>query len=155
MEWVAPTELRSPLAAPEAPICFIAFARTICGDYFCWDLNSTSNNDVPVVFCPHDGPIGYMYAPDFLGSAYRSVLQYAASFEGSTQEADDLHRTIEQLSAVLPSAWHQTLASLDPTTASGSAASGTLDREDTRALLGADLAFSRLDEEFNWFVERG
>ena len=101
---------------------------------------------------PHDGPTGYMYAPDFLGAVYRSVLCHAAAFEGSRQDADALHRTIEQLSMMLPSAWRQTLASLDPNTESGAGVRGMLDREDVAALLRADLAFSRLDEEFSWFA---
>jgi hypothetical protein len=106
-----------------------------------------------------------VHAPHFLGSIYRVILEYAASFdvEDESEAREHLRRWTETFGLFFPSLWRETLQSImeRPPIAwqykmpKGSIINdyGFITWEEYQAFVQRDLQFPELDKEFMWHSE--
>jgi hypothetical protein len=158
MEWM-PLQAIRDFAFPDYCLDgFVPFAFTGGGDLWCWHPPSSAGDNVPVVLCPRDSNMAEFYAPHFLASLYRQVLDYA---RGPFAHADEglahshLSRWAADLGPLLPPPWRVTLgrlqgAELRPWQRNGRTFRTLLPDEEYRAIVRRDLHFPNLDRKFKW-----
>jgi hypothetical protein len=134
------------------------FAFTGGADHWAWIPQDTTNGSTPVVECPRDSAIARFYAPNFLGTIYRRILD---SRTVPIDPADrkfrtHLERWSHDLAPLLPRAWQTTLADLRLAPLQQFESPPTrpywalMSRNECDAIVHRHLAFTNLDEDFQW-----
>ncbi len=158
MEWMPPRDILAHEFPSYCKPGFVPFAFTGGGNHWCWYPQHTMNGITPVVLCPHDCYTGEFYAPHFLGSLYRQILDFACDLINPDQEEEartNLKQWLDDLGPFFPVEWRETIASLHATplrswqvrSISGHA---FLLPDEYQSIVQRDLAFARLDETFLW-----
>jgi hypothetical protein len=154
--WLSPEQILS-LEVPASRIPgLVPFALTGRGDAWSWYREWQTDRGTAVVYCPHDLNTGEGYAPDFIGSVYRLLLEEFSSSWLVGRLAD----TPEQLGAVfrrysaavapfMPAPWSQGLSAFAerPVVEIERDAYGVMTREEAQQIIRRDLAFGGLDQE--------
>lgn len=154
-EWMRPDEILAFEPFPDQKPGFIPFAFTGAGDYWCW---WPKEDPKAVVSLIHDEGLGHFDAPDFLGSIYRRCLQAGLEIYPDEAEVRQHYATwATRLAGYFPALWIETLRAI------GAAPviqqymgklpyQSLLIRQQYKDLVNRDLAFARLDEEFEWII---
>jgi hypothetical protein len=164
MEWMPLHSIRAFEFPGYCKPGFIPFAFTGGGDHWCWYPEYATNGVTPVVLCPHDDMMAEFYAPDFLGSVYRQMLDFAAS---NLDEKDEplarqhLKRWHDDLGPMFPASWRATIAKLQTAPVQSWEVGkltkfkqvGLLSPREYRLIVERDLPFDKLDETFQWMVD--
>lgn len=164
MEWISLEGIRDFEFPSYCKSGFVPFAFTAGGDHWCWYPEHMSNGATPVVLCPHDSKIGEFYAPHFLGSLYRQALAFAAGDLDLTEEPEarqHLKRWFDDLGPLFPMGWRQTLASLlnapprswEYGKVKKFKQTSLMSPDEYQAIVQRDLAFDKLDVEFQWMED--
>jgi hypothetical protein len=158
MEWLDPAAIRDHEFPEYCKPGFVPFAFTGLGDHWCWYPVESIDGIAPVVLCPHDCNAGEFYAPSFLGSIYRQVLDYATDYfdaDDETMSREHLARWRDVLGPLFPLNWRSTLDRL-PTAPivswelGKSKMFGVLTPDENTRIVHRDLAFAKLNEKFRW-----
>jgi hypothetical protein len=159
MEWrpladIANKKIR--MAKPE----FTSFAFSGGGDQWCWYPAATIGDRVPVVQCPRDSIEGEFYAPDFIHSLYRQVLDFALYAFGENEELDRqyLDRWSRELGPMLPRPCAGVLARLCTAPVRKVPADAMhyqklLSQKEYDKIVKRDLKFDRLGEQIIWMED--
>ncbi|MHC5068780.1 MAG: hypothetical protein ACYTF0_09360, partial [Planctomycetota bacterium] len=113
----------------------------------------------PIVYCPDEDEVAHFCAPDFTSWLYRLMLEELAC-TGLTehidvrQSRDVLAAYSQALSDSFHPAWNDRLDNLlaRPYRIDANDYHGVLDENELRAILSEDLAWPRLDEEFEHYL---
>ncbi|HEY1685511.1 MAG TPA: hypothetical protein VGG19_12165 [Tepidisphaeraceae bacterium] len=161
MEWLTPNEIRDYTRLDEwTKPGFAPFAISAGGDHWCWYTPASTNCVAPVVLCPRDYYVGEFYAPNFIGSLYRQMLEYViyCDPEVETEIRAHLKRWQECFAPLFPARWIETLSRLHDTPIAIRDITGSgehwkpslLSSDDYHAIVDRDLAFDMLDKEIRW-----
>jgi hypothetical protein len=164
MEWMSLKDIRDgdPVFFQFTRPGLIPFAFTGGRDHWCWYPEHMADGVAPVVECPRDSVIGRFYAPSFLGAIYRQILDFACWQITPAEESKarrHLKRWLDDLGPLMPDNWRKTIGNLL------SAPLRTIERlpgqingvlltfDECGMLVQRDLAFPKLDEEFQWMAD--
>ncbi|MDA3961082.1 MAG: hypothetical protein PF961_09845 [Planctomycetota bacterium] len=159
LEWMGLDEIVSYTFNDDQIPGLVPVAGTMEMDLWCWYPAMNDGGPAPIVFCPLEDEVASIYAPDFTAWIYRLMLEeYACT--GLTEHLDVrqsrvvLDHYTERMAAYLPPAWHARLLDLRSRDFSLDANGyyGVADADELEAILTEDLAYPRLDEEFEHFV---
>lgn len=153
-EWLTPQDIASVDWPPHVVPGLVPFAQTGSGDHWCWYVPWSGDNEIPVVFSPHDMNRASGFAPNFEGCVYRLVLeQFARSSLLGERSAARLSKTFKryaaQLQPFLPRRWGATLSTLAarPVRQAGDAFC-LMEEDELRAIISRDLTFARMGKKF-------
>lgn len=137
----------------------VPIAVTMEQDVWCWYPAMNDGGPAPVVYCPLEDEVASIHAPDFSAWIYRLMLEeYACT--GLTEHLDVrqsrlvLDHFAERMAGYLPEPWVARLAELKgrPFHTDDNGYYGVLDEDELVEILEHDLAYPRLDEEFEHYV---
>jgi hypothetical protein len=152
-EWMRPQEILDYKTPSYQRPGFVPFAFTGAGEPWCW----WPAQDPEAVVSLADGCAGKFDAPNLLGSIYRRFLDYAVcvDLDDENRARQFLSLWARQLGGYFARSWIDTLRAL----AEAEAVTWQLGRSNGRGLLhptrrnelvAHDLAFPRLNVEFEW-----
>jgi len=155
-EWMPLTEILKFQPEEYHKPGFVPFASTAGGDHWCW---WPSTDPDAVVYCPHDFELGEYDSSSFVGFVYRRLLGYALylPLEYEQEIRQNLHDSATRLSNYFPATWRDTLEVLASARSVQRFAPngredgfGLMSEKQYQATIQRDLAFPRLDQEFQW-----
>jgi len=154
-EWLSPQEILAHEPADYHKPGFVPFAFTGAGDEWCW---WPETGQELVVLCPHDALQGQYDAPNFAGSIYRRMLEYALNgfvAEEQQEARDQLDEWATRLQPYFPSAWRETLHRLAQAPyvkwqKGRDWGAGFCTFEEHDAIIERDLDFPLLNQPFEW-----
>jgi hypothetical protein len=73
--WASPEAIATHVFPKDQVSGLIPFAHTAADDWWCWYIDWTHEEGLPVVFCPHEDEVAFAYAPHFEGFLYRAALE--------------------------------------------------------------------------------
>ncbi len=162
MEWMPLAEILNFEFFSFCKPGFVPFAFTGGGSLWCWYPEYATNGVVPVVHCPRDCNTGEFFAPHFLGAVYRQILDYASNLDREDESLARKHlkRWLDDLGPLFPIPWRSTVAMLLAAPCQrwevgkfGRKQLGLLSPENYRSIVQRDLAFAKLNEEFQWMLD--
>jgi hypothetical protein len=137
----------------------VPLARTAQDDLWCFVPAMGEAGRAPIAYCPDEDEVAHLVAPDFTAFLYRSLLEeYACTglteHSGVQQSRETLAQYVDLLAPHFPEAWAERLRGLQalPWTGDRNDYYGAIDGETLDGILAADLAWPRLEEEFEHFT---
>jgi hypothetical protein len=156
-EWMGPQEILEYEGPPYQRPGFVPFAFTGAGEPWCWwpEQDPEAVVGLPIACA------GVFDAPNFIGSIYRRFIEYAIYVdEGEDEEQARGFFTLwaRQLRDDFPAAWIDLLRRLSQADAASwelgeARGRGLLHPTTQDEIISRDLAFPRLNEEFEWTTE--
>ena len=141
----------------------VPFAKSVSADNWSWFSGwRLSEAEPPVAHCPHDDRNATGYAPSFVGTVYRKLLEEMAcswlvrQLEITpSQLGDRFRRYADMVAPYFPQAWVVTLAGLAKRIPAADKWEqyGVLAENELNALIARDLAFPELEESFEQIVD--
>jgi len=158
--WLPPAQIARHRFHRQQIDGLIPFARTAQEDLWCFYPAIDEGTGQAVVFCPDEDEVASIYAPDFEAFVYRAMLEeYACTGLTEHYEVNQAPEVLRGFTAFLQSwlkpAWAHRLQEVDrlPWQRDANGYYGAIDVEILNAILAADLAYDRLDEEFEHFID--
>ena len=118
-----------------------------------------SDHGIPTAFCLRGANWGRGYAPHFVGTVYRALLEeFSGSMldESAAKLGEIFHDHIDAVEPFLPPEWIATLRALAARKISFEDGEGfVLEKEESLAIVRRDLNFDQLETEFDYVKEFG
>ena len=160
LEWLSPAQICDWRPPADQIAGLLPFASTTNRDLWC--LHRDWGDDrapLPVVFCPEEDEVAHLFAPDVTGFCYRILLEeYACTCLTEHFDVPRSRATLDAyavaMAAYLPETWAACLRDLAqrPLVGDDNDYFGTLDEDELAHIIARDLAYSRLDEEFEHYL---
>ena len=152
-EWFQPEDIINFQFQAHQKEEFIPFAFTGNGDYWAWWSGKTTNENSPIVICPHDCIEGEYYSPDLNSWFYRRCLDYAnGGFDPA--EEDNAKQYLLSWTNIFkkywPSEWNERLRFISSSPLHNEC---LLASETYASILAEDLNWNLLDKSFYWNKE--
>jgi hypothetical protein len=160
LEWWQSSHVERWQPDPRQVTGLVPFAQTLSGHLWCWYPDIDPRLPAPVVFCPEEDEVAVLYAPDFGSWLYRVMLEelsgtFLVERVGMQQATSSLLHFADILQRYLPVEWGQRLRELSQGALTERQENfyGVISEEECEAIVHADIAYDRLDEEFEHIHE--
>jgi hypothetical protein len=162
MEWMPLAEIITFEFRPYHLPGFVPFAFTGGGDHWCWQPEFTVDSKTRVLCCYKDCYDADIYAPDFISTVYRHIIENAAGLQRDGAAVEAGRRELNAFSSVLTpfisTAWQQTLSDIVQRTVIKSRSTDArptdwyflLSPRECKDILRRDLSCDWLDSKFRW-----